>query len=130
MSDYRVEALEAEIERLQDRIQFLEDTLGLDRPLLERLPLEWGLTGKEARLFGILMARDIASKATLMGGLYDPGIDDEPQIKIVDVFVCKIRAKVKEYGVEIETKWGEGYALSPKTKAIVREQMSQPAEAA
>jgi two-component system cell cycle response regulator CtrA len=39
---------------------------------------------------------------------------DEPEIKIIDVFVCKLRKKLasasngKDY---IETVWGRGYVL-------------------
>jgi two-component system, cell cycle response regulator CtrA len=49
---------------------------------------------------------------------------DEPELKIIDVFVCKLRKKLaqatggKHY---IETVWGRGYALrdpAPTTGAI------------
>lgn len=40
-------------------------------------------------------------------------IDDEPEIKIVDVFVCKIRKKFTGLNVAIETVWGTGYRLMP-----------------
>jgi two-component system cell cycle response regulator CtrA len=38
---------------------------------------------------------------------------DEPDLKIIDVFVCKLRKKLqKESGVNhIETVWGRGYIL-------------------
>ena len=39
---------------------------------------------------------------------------DEPDIKIVDVFVCKLRKKLAEAsgGLDyIETIWGQGYML-------------------
>ena len=39
---------------------------------------------------------------------------DEPEIKIIDVFVCKLRKKLSEAsgGVNyIETVWGRGYML-------------------
>jgi len=39
---------------------------------------------------------------------------DEPEIKIIDVFVCKLRGKLKQAsgGVDyIETVWGRGYML-------------------
>ena len=52
------------------------------------------------------------TKEMLLTGLY--GGMDEPEIKIIDVFVCKLRKKLadasggKEY---IETIWGRGYLL-------------------
>jgi two-component system, cell cycle response regulator CtrA len=37
---------------------------------------------------------------------------DEPDPKIIDVFVCKLRKKLAGYGEHhIETVWGRGYAL-------------------
>ena len=43
---------------------------------------------------------------------------DEPDDKIIDVFVCKLRKKLSAAGVEgaeIATKWGKGFALEEKT---------------
>jgi two-component system cell cycle response regulator CtrA len=40
---------------------------------------------------------------------------EEPEIKIIDVFICKLRNKLKQKaeGVDyIETVWGRGYMLS------------------
>ncbi len=39
-------------------------------------------------------------------------IDEAPEIKIVDVFVCKVRAKIKGLGLSIATVWGEGYRMN------------------
>jgi two-component system cell cycle response regulator CtrA len=39
---------------------------------------------------------------------------DEPEIKIIDVFICKLRKKLEDAsgGVNyIETVWGRGYVL-------------------
>ncbi len=40
---------------------------------------------------------------------------DEPELKIIDVFVCKLRKKLATAGdgaaTCIETVWGRGYAL-------------------
>jgi two-component system cell cycle response regulator CtrA len=52
------------------------------------------------------------SKEMLLNQLY--GGMDEPEIKIIDVFMCKMRKKLanasngKEY---VETVWGRGYLL-------------------
>ena len=72
------------------------------------------LTGKE---FGIMHLLSLRKGATLnkdqfLNHLYD-GID-EPELKIIDVFICKLRKKLlkasggKNY---IETVWGRGYVL-------------------
>ena len=45
-------------------------------------------------------------------------VDDEPEAKIIDVFVCKLRKKLASAsgGVDyIETVWGRGYVLREPT---------------
>ncbi len=45
------------------------------------------------------------------------GRSEEPGIKIVDVFICKLRRKIKPFGVSINTIWGQGWALERKAAA-------------
>ena len=115
--DARVEALEAENERLLDRIEMLEAALGLD--VLP--PVEWRLTGSEARIFGVLLTREVATKQALLTALNRLHLADEPEIKIIDVFVCKIRKKLAPYGIEVLTRCGVGYYLDAAGKARTRE---------
>jgi two-component system cell cycle response regulator CtrA len=110
----RIAALEAENERLRERVTQLEG-LG-DGAILA--PVDWRLTPAEARLFNGLMSRQMASKGALMDAIYQGR--DEAEIKIVDVFVCKIRKKLKPFGIAIETVWGQGYRIPPEVKAQVR----------
>jgi DNA-binding winged helix-turn-helix (wHTH) protein len=51
------------------------------------------------------------TKEQLLNRLYRK--DDEPEIKIVDVFICKIRHKLRLLGADkqVETVWGRGYRL-------------------
>jgi two-component system cell cycle response regulator CtrA len=48
---------------------------------------------------------------------------DEPEVKIIDVFMCKLRKKLanasggKNY---IETVWGRGYVLQPPSEEAVK----------
>lgn len=113
----RIAALEEDNERLRERVQTLEDALGIT-PFLT--PVEWRLTGSETRLFGHLLARDVATKASIMSALYEPGVNDEPEIKIVDVFVCKLRKKLAPFGIEIATLWGMGYRMTAEAKDKAR----------
>jgi DNA-binding response OmpR family regulator len=71
------------------------------------------LTGSEMRLLTALADRfpDVVTKEGIMDALYFDQIDDEPEIKIVDVFVCKVRKKVEALGLTINTAWGLGYSL-------------------
>lgn len=75
------------------------------------------LTAKQSKLLAALASRPglCISKAMCMLALYDGR--DEAQIKIIDVFVCKLRAKLFRVtgGLDvIETVWGQGYRFKPE----------------
>lgn len=72
------------------------------------------LTSKEYALLELLALRKgtTINKEQFLNHLY--GGMDEPEMKIIDVFLCKIRRKIEKLsdGVEyIETVWGRGYIL-------------------
>jgi DNA-binding response OmpR family regulator len=77
------------------------------------------LTPKEAELL-LLMARrkgSVVSRETMMSALYSDS-DDVPDLKILDVFICKMRKKITDLstkypvlGSVIGTVWGRGYEL-------------------
>ncbi|MEY2884295.1 MAG: DNA-binding response regulator CtrA [Pseudomonadota bacterium] len=73
------------------------------------------LTGKEYAIFEMLSLRKgmTLTKEMFLTHLY--GGRDEPELKIIDVFVCKLRKKLHQAGAPssgcIETVWGRGYAL-------------------
>src|SRR5277367_1080719 len=72
------------------------------------------LTGKEYQMLELLSLRKgtTLTKEMFLNHLY--GGMDEPELKIIDVFICKLRKKLanashgKDY---IETVWGRGYVL-------------------
>lgn len=111
----RLEALEAENARLRDRCEHLEALAG-HRWLA---PCEWSLTASETKVMGVLIARELASKDAIMAALYRNDGRDEAEIKIVDVFICKLRKKVAPFGVTILTVWGAGYRLPPEQRAAL-----------
>lgn len=70
---------------------------------------EYGMTGKESALYRFLKAKKgaVATKEQILTAIYGVA-DDMPEIKIVDVFVCKMRKKLPA-GEEVQTVWGQGY---------------------
>lgn len=74
------------------------------------------LTSQEMALFTILLekAGKIVSKDTLLDMLYQlrPSEDEIPEVKIVDVFICKLRKKVAPMGINVATAWGRGYYMA------------------
>jgi len=72
------------------------------------------LTGKEYQMFELLSLRKgtTLTKEMFLNHLY--GGMDEPELKIIDVFICKLRKKLAEAtggASHIETVWGRGYVL-------------------
>ena len=82
-------------------------------------PREWMLTALEERIVGLLVKSESCSKDMLFNGLYGDRLD-QPDPKIVDVFICKIRKKLAPFEIEIETLWGRGYRLSDRSRAQLR----------
>jgi two-component system cell cycle response regulator CtrA len=72
------------------------------------------LTGKEYAILELLTLRKgtTLTKDMFLSHLY--GGMDEPELKIIDVFICKLRKKLSlacEGENYIETVWGRGYSL-------------------
>jgi two-component system, cell cycle response regulator CtrA len=72
------------------------------------------LTGKEYQMLELLSLRkgSTLTKEMFLNHLYDGR--DEPELKIIDVFICKLRKKLSAAtgGANyIETVWGRGYVL-------------------
>src|SRR4029078_7298548 len=81
------------------------------------------LTGKEYAMLELLSLRKgtTLTKEMFLNHLY--GGMDEPELKIIDVFICKLRKKLanasngKNY---IETVWGRGYVLREPSEEEAR----------
>jgi two-component system cell cycle response regulator CtrA len=95
-------------------------TLNLDEKTVEVHGSRVHLTGKEYQMLELLFLRKGATltKEMFLNHLY--GGMDEPEMKIIDVFICKLRKKLaaacngEQY---IETIWGRGYVLrDPEVK--------------
>jgi two-component system, cell cycle response regulator CtrA len=71
------------------------------------------LTGKEYAILELLVLRKgmVLTKEAFLNHLY--GGMDEPEMKIIDVFICKLRKKLALAGADhlIGTVWGRGYIL-------------------
>ncbi|PTV94886.1 winged helix family two component transcriptional regulator [Rhodobacter aestuarii] len=89
-------------------------SVNLDAKTVEVAGKPVHLTGKEYQMLELLSLRKgtTLTKEMFLNHLY--GGMDEPELKIIDVFICKLRKKLAEVtGGEnyIETVWGRGYVL-------------------
>ncbi len=85
------------------------------------------LTGKEYQMLELFSLRKgtTLTKEMFLNHLY--GGMDEPELKIIDVFICKLRKKLSQAtGGEnfIETVWGRGYVLRDPQPAELDHQIA------
>lgn len=71
------------------------------------------LSSNEAAMFVKLAERRGAtvSREALMQAMHGLNPDDEPEMKLIDVMICKLRKKMKPLGIDIATAWGRGWRL-------------------
>ena len=97
----------------QSVIRTGEIAVNLDGKTVEVRGMRVHLTGKEYQMLELLSLRKgtTLTKEMFLNHLY--GGMDEPELKIIDVFICKLRKKLKAAADDhhIETVWGRGYVL-------------------
>jgi two-component system, cell cycle response regulator CtrA len=97
----------------QSVIRTGEIAVNLDGKTVEVNGMRVHLTGKEYQMLELLSLRKgtTLTKEMFLNHLY--GGMDEPELKIIDVFICKLRKKLKAAARDhyIETVWGRGYVL-------------------
>jgi two-component system, cell cycle response regulator CtrA len=95
--------------------------VNLDAKTVEVAGLRVHLTGKEYQMLELLSLRKgtTLTKEMFLNHLY--GGMDEPELKIIDVFICKLRKKLAAATIGehyIETVWGRGYVLRDPQEEI------------
>ncbi|KPP81641.1 MAG: two component signal transduction system controlling cell cycle response regulator CrtA [Oceanicaulis sp. HLUCCA04] len=98
----------------QSIIRTGEIAVNLDAKTVEVNSQRVHLTGKEYQMLELLSLRKgtTLTKEMFLNHLY--GGMDEPELKIIDVFICKLRKKLEAATgakAPIETVWGRGYVL-------------------
>lgn len=121
----------SELDRLRDRVAELEDAMGLTaelpRELVPRALVSPELKGGRydnpgtLRFINILLVRPFGDREAIFAALYGHRHEDEqPNIKILDIYKCAAHKVLKAHGVEIETIWGRGWRIDPANKAKLR----------
>ena len=118
-------ALRREVEALRDALEAMRGALTSDAgvKIIELAKL----TYSERMLLGLLMRRHRATKDQMMTMLYADRPDEEPDSKILDVMICKMRKKLSPHGVEIRTIHGAGYEFTPTSREKIKALMAEAA---
>lgn len=106
--------LRDKVEHLEEENRYLRECLYPSTPPMYR---GLKLTAKESLLLeSLLSARSVCTRDYAMNRLYR-NIDEQPEgIKILDVFIHNLRAKLHEINIDVETIWGRGWRLSDENK--------------
>jgi two-component system cell cycle response regulator CtrA len=116
--DELIARIQAVVRRSKGHSQSIVQTgklaVNLDAKTVEVGGSRLHLTGKEYAILELLTLRKgtTLTKDMFLSHLY--GGMDEPELKIIDVFICKLRKKLSlacEGENYIETVWGRGYSL-------------------
>lgn len=123
--DRLVASLVAERDEARERVRQLEALIAVpkDAQPITDYQSALGLTHGEARLFHLLMTKDIvlthAQACEAMWG------DEQMSDKIISVLVHKIRSKVNLFDITVEVVWGKGYKINAAMKAKTQAYMAQ-----
>lgn len=105
---------------LTEQLKALKEALS-DRDVF---PPEWKLTGTEVKALHVLLRKKLASKEDIHIAMGAQDHADQTEIKIVDVYICKLRKKLEPFNVTIDTLWGQGYFLSPESRTLIESAMT------
>lgn len=113
--------LAARVEQLTEEVNYYKRELGMvrDSERVGTMQARFRFTTREAAVCDVLLAK--APGATVeKNALFEAAWGDrayEVEMKILDVFICKIRAKIGRDA--IETVWGTGYRLSSSGRELL-----------
>lgn len=127
----------SELEHLRDRVAELEHAMGLTAEFPDAvIPREFftlNIHGipKMREFLSIVFARPFASREAMYIAMYGSRPEaDQPSMKILDVFACRVRQTLKSHGLEMQTTWGTrdstgGYSMTDENKAKLRAIISE-----
>lgn len=86
----------------------------------------FNMTLTEGRVLYLLVSRDFVTKDAMYSHIYPPYLadDDTPGIKILDVYICKLRGKLTHRGYNFETVWGRGWQMDKSKRDSLIERLS------
>lgn len=124
--DMRLRAMRERVDALTEENAWLKRELSIiqDAGKIQRVQSVFNMTNLEGRFLLALHHRrgGTLTKDAAMNALYSDRPNDEPQRKILDVFACKMRRKMREANGganAIGTTWGVGYFLTAEGVAAV-----------
>lgn len=109
-----------QLEEAKEKIRMLQKEISYD----ESCPHWLNLTASEWETLSIILKRGVGRRETIMMMLFGNN-QNPPGAAIIDVFVNRIRKKLKPYNISIDAVWGEGFKISPDGKRRFKEIMEE-----
>lgn len=119
----KVHRLEGVVETLRDRCDRLgqeNETLRAVAGIPHDTATKFGLTRSEFVIFGALMSREIVSETSIRILLYSDRPDDEPECKVINVFICRMRKRLRAHDATIGNNSGVGWFIPAADKTRLR----------
>lgn len=110
VEDMEKHRLRVENETLREQVRQLKQQLVEGG---KNAPLSWGLTDCERRIYAHLTSRELVTRESCMAVMYSHMLS-QPDPKIIDVWLCKLRRKLARQGIEIVNHWGVGWSIAQK----------------
>ena len=94
-------------------------------------PLEWKLSPAQSRLLAALIEapQGFISYDRAANIVISFAEDSDNPKNIVAAQTCRLRSHLKQYGIEIKTRWSQGYEMPPASKAIIKAALERRAAA-
>lgn len=108
---------------LAERCDYLEEENRQLRAMLKgsddaRFPARWKLSSGEKRILRSLIS-SIDGFRTSEALHCVASLAEDTSTNLVTVLICSLRKKLRPFGVEIHTVWGQGYKIDQRSKGIV-----------
>lgn len=108
----------SELERLRDRIEELEELLGLTMPWPRYVR---GFTPIRRALLGLLRRRPLVTREFAYRAIYGgrPESNQPADLRIIDQIICRLNRVLKDHGIRIQCDNRTGYYLAAEDKAAL-----------
>jgi DNA-binding response OmpR family regulator len=110
----------SELQMLRDRVQELEEVLGITTKelALQKLPL----SPQCCAILGMLYRAKSVGREQIYTGIWGARPEcDQPSLNIVDVQLCRVKALLKPRGITVHGRYGRGWWIDDEDKAKIRE---------
>lgn len=106
-----------------NRVAELEEALGQTSQLSLKRLLKPAIYLRACEpMLGLRLARQTVSRDAAFTVLYgDRPESDQPDVKIIDIIVLRLRTMLQPYQVRITSDWGQGYYMTADDKRRCRE---------